>query len=197
MCKSHIKENAASVRVDCVCPDLLIVHYDFKIIQMKSGVYEDRLAVVFSSRGNIKSQFAASPVIPNGGAEACAGVVQTVIDDWGVKTSIKAQVFDTPSVNTGHKTGVNQRMMEWLGHPILQLACRHHTGELHCLHAYLECRGKKYIRSDVNTLYKRLHTAWADLEPLIQNHADQLLKWEMPAEPDWRCDRRDEVLALG
>ena len=85
--------------------------------------------------------------------------------------------------------------MEWLGKPILQLACRHHTGELHILHTYLECRGNKYTKSDTNSLYKRLHTAWKILEPLIKSYPEQLLKWNVPAIPDWRCDRADEVLA--
>ena len=77
-------------------------------------------------------------------------------------------MFNTPAVNTGRKAGVCQRLQNYLGLPILQMSCRHHTGELHILYPYRECRGHKYIKSNENTLYKRLHMDWPWLEQLIK-----------------------------
>ena len=99
-----------------------------------------------------------------------------VIETWNAKENIKGQVFDTPAVNTGVHTSVRQRLQEWLGRPILQLACRHHVGERHILHAYVACRGNQNIRSDENTLYKKIHKEWRRLAPLVLANPDQIRK---------------------
>ena len=40
--------------------------------------------------------------------------------------------MDTTSVNTGEISGIVRRLEDSLGHPILEMACRHHIYELVC-----------------------------------------------------------------
>ena len=46
--------------------------------------------------------------------------------------SIAALVFDTTSLNTGHRQGIIVRLEEHFGRSLLQFACRHHILELVC-----------------------------------------------------------------
>ena len=196
--KTHIQETASSLRKNFQCPEFLVVHYDSKIIKYKGGRTEDRMAVVFSSPGVLDSQFAGIPALPDGTAGSCTAAIQDVVVRWEVKPSVKVQVFDTPAVNTGHITGVCQQLSEWLECPTLQCACRHHTGELHVYHAYVACRGNKYLRSKSNTLHHKLLKEWPRLDPMIKDNPDQLLKWNRPADPnDWRCQQADFVIEWG
>ena len=196
--KTHIQETASSLRENFQCPEFLVVHYDSKIIKYKGGRTEDRMAVVFSSPGVLDSQFAGIPALPDGTAGSCTAAIQDVVVRWEVKPSVKVQVFDTPAVNTGHITGVCQQLSEWLECPTLQCACRHHTGELHVYHAYVACRGNKYLRSKSNTLHHKLLKEWPRLDPMIKDNPDQLLKWNRPADPnDWRCQQADFVIEWG
>ena len=193
--KQHIKESAKISRESFKCPEFLIIHYDSKIIQRQSGVTEDRLAILFSSPGNFNKHFVASPVIPDGGAAACTAALTKALDDCEAKTSCIGQVFDTPSVNTGWRNGVCQRLQRFLNRPILQLACRHHTGEVHMWHAYFSCRGDQYTKGSENSLYKRLIRDWPRISGIIQQQPERRLKWTPPADPnDWRNIQRAKVL---
>ena len=100
------------------CPEFLIVHFDSKIIQVHGGATEDRLAIVFSSPNHIQGQFASSPVIEDGKGASQAVALNTILDDWGVKTSVVGQVFDTTASNTGIRKGSSTRLEKILKRPI-------------------------------------------------------------------------------
>jgi len=67
-------------------------------------------------------------------ARVCSGkakdkleAIQKAFKDWGVKkASIIGLVFDTTSSNTGEWSGVCRLLHQWIGAPVLWLACRRH-----------------------------------------------------------------------
>ena len=75
-------------------------------------------------------------------------------------------VFDTTSVNTGEISGIVRRLEDSLGHPILEMACRHHIYELVCGAASEIVLGKtelgknkKKSRSPYEPTFKKLHNS--------------------------------------
>ena len=66
-----------------------------------------------------------------GTGTAEADVVQSLLTEWNVKREICGMVFDTTSRNSGAEIGACKCLEDWLGTPILWLACRHHVQELH------------------------------------------------------------------
>ncbi len=147
-----------------------------------NGLTEDQLAIIFSSPTNFTKQFAASPVIPDGTGASQARAIYNVTGEWGVQDAIVGQVFDTTASNTGKQKGAASRIEVLLHKPILWLACRHHTGELHVGWVYEACRGKEFTKAPENQLFKRLHAAW----PRLNTAHDALVLWQWPAgSGDW------------
>ena len=75
---------------------------------------------------------------------------------------IGAFVFDTTSVNTGHKNGIVVQLERYLGRNVLQLECRHHVLELvvgaSCSFVYGPTSGPK------EDFFKKLIDKWSDLD---------------------------------
>ena len=53
-----------------------------------------------------------------------------LVEIWNFKNSIRGVVFDTTASNSGVRQGACKRIEEWLGRPVLWLACRHHVAEV-------------------------------------------------------------------
>ena len=54
-------------------------------------------------------------------------VIIQLLELYELKDDIKGLVFDTTAVNVGREKGVCTRINEYLGRPILHLACSHHV----------------------------------------------------------------------
>ena len=121
----------------------IIVHWDGKIIQVMSGLTEDRCAIAISSTDGINGKFLASPAIPSGTGQAQADSVFEVCELWNLTegNAIKAMCFDTTASNSGPRSGAAVLLEAQLGHAVYYLACRHHISELHIGHANEDCRG--------------------------------------------------------
>ena len=63
-----------------------------------------------------------------------------------IQDAIVGQIFDTTASNTGKQKGAASRIEVLLNRPILWLACRHNTGELHVGWVYEACRGNKFTK---------------------------------------------------
>ena len=78
------------------------------------------------------------------------------------KAKIGALVFDTTSLNTGHKNGIVVRLEREFGRSLLQLECRHHILELVCGAAcsliYGQTTGPK------EEFFKKLKNNWNEFE---------------------------------
>ena len=57
-------------------------------------------------------------------------IIQVLNESNFNKENIGALVFDTTSLNTGHKNGIVVQLEKYLGRNLLQLECRHHVLEL-------------------------------------------------------------------
>ena len=70
--QDYVKKAAKDLRTSLEIPEHVVVHWDGKIVQVMSGLTEDRVAVVISSTDGMAGQFLASPAIPNGTGRAQA-----------------------------------------------------------------------------------------------------------------------------
>ncbi len=138
-----IKAKSKQMKENFECPDHVVVHWDGKIIQVLSGLTEDRVAVVFSSTNGITGKFLASPVIPSGTGHDQATAVHQVCQQWMLTNgkTIKGLCFDTTASNSGHKSGAAVLLERMIGYALFHLACRRHIAELHIGHANEDCRG--------------------------------------------------------
>ncbi len=57
-----IKTKAKERKQNFECPDHVVIHWDGKIVQVMSGLTEDRVAVVLSSTSGITGKFLASAI---------------------------------------------------------------------------------------------------------------------------------------
>ena len=142
-----VKKAATEKRGAFKAPEFGVVHFDGKIVQYADKSFEDRLAVLLSSPSEIDHQFLGSPVIPDGTGVVMAEAIRAMLMVWGLTLCVVAQVFDTTASNTGWLSGACAILEQILERPILWLACRHHTGELHIKHAFIACRGDVFTLS--------------------------------------------------
>ena len=167
--------------------NFLVFHWDGKIIQLLSGVTEDRLAVAISSRQRISAQFLASPVIPDGRGISMANAVFELANEFELVIKVAAMVFDTTASNTGCWKGSVTLFEKKVGKALLWLACRHHVPELHIKHANEFLRGPSKGPDDA--LFKK----FKDVFPFLTLQDRSL--WTWPANPnDWRHERASAVL---
>ena len=97
-------------------------------------------------------------------------------------------VFDTTSSNSGSENGACKLLEDWLGTPILWLACRHHVLELHLKRVVQGVTGK--TKEPGVALFKRLKSGWHTLEI----DYDNLSKLDYSSLPKWMQDQGKEVL---
>ena len=88
-------------------------------------------------------------------------------------------VFDTTSENTGEISGIVRRLEDSLGHPILEMACRHHIYELVCGAASEIVLGKtdigknkKKSTSPYEPIFKKLCNSWNKIDKNNLNYFD-------------------------
>jgi hypothetical protein len=96
-----VKTNSKEFKDNFKCPEHVIVHWDGKIVQVMSGLTEDRVAIVISSTDGLSGQFLASPAIPSGTGRAQAVAVHDVCLQWEITENICAMCFDTTASNSG------------------------------------------------------------------------------------------------
>ena len=65
-----------------------------------------------------------------------AEVVTDLLQDWDLNQEVCAT-----SSNTGAEIGACKLLEDWLGRPILGMACRHHVYELHIKRMFQEVTG--------------------------------------------------------
>ena len=114
--------------------DYYIIHWDGKKFKASThcGKNQEKLAVILTTSNGNEIQLGIIPVQNGTAYEQHNKIIELLIEKDISLKKIIACVFDTTSVNTGEINGIVRRMQISVGHPILELACRHHIYELVC-----------------------------------------------------------------
>ena len=111
-----------------------------------------------------------------------------LLTDWDLKSEVCATVFDTSSSNTGADLGACKLLEDWLGKPVLWIACCHHVYELHFKRLVQEVTG---VTKDPGvSLFRRLKSQWYTI-PIDYNNLSLL---EYSSLPDWMEKEAKSVL---
>ena len=114
-----------------------VEHWDSKLVDDAHDTKLERLSVLVSGAPiYIEGKLLSVPsLVDEYGNATSTGRAQfegakDLIKSWDLKNSVTGLVFDTTASNSGVEQGACTRVDEWLGRPVLWLACRHHVGEL-------------------------------------------------------------------
>ena len=111
-----------------------------------------------------------------------------LLTDWDLKSEVCATVFDTSSSNTGADLGACKLLEDWLGKPVLWIACCHHVYELHFKRLVQEVTG---VTKDPGvSLFRRLKSQWYTI-PIDYTNLSLL---EYSSLPDWMEKEARSVL---
>ena len=111
------------------------LHWDGKIIKSLTHVGKDceHVAVLLTGTCGKEVLLSVIDVEAQSNAENETKSIIEVLNEYNIEfSSIAALVFDTTSLNTGHRSGIVVRLETEFGRSLLQLACRHHIYELVC-----------------------------------------------------------------
>jgi len=137
---SSIRRSRAKHRAQCAtatkadfCPEeLLVLHFDGKLLPAISGgaTKEDRVAILVT--GHEVEKLLGVPKVGQGTGEQLANVAHTAVLDWKIEGQIVGISFDTTAANTGRLNGACTLLEYKMQKQLLWLACRHHVLEVLC-----------------------------------------------------------------
>ena len=180
---------SANIRENFQCPDLVVVHWDGKILTVKGNKESNRVAVYVSGvDGTGFRKLLGCPETKDGTGKAEAEVVKTLLESWGIEGQVCALVFDTTSSNTGIESGACKFLEDWLDTPLLWLACRHHMHELHVKRVMQGIFGQS--KDPGVALFRRLKSSWNSLTI----DYDKLYKLDLVSVPEWMQEEGSMVL---
>lgn len=171
-------------------PDKAVVHWDGKILKVRGNNQSNRVCVYISGVGkDTTKKLLAVPETDDGTGAAEAEVVKSALTQWGMKQEICGMVFDTTSTNSGENTGACKLIEDWLGSPVLWLACRHHVHELHLKRVV---QGVTGLTKDPGvSLFRRLESEWQNLD--IEYSKLSIL--DTASLPQWMQEEARSVLS--
>ena len=105
-----------------------ILHWDGKSVHLSRGAKGHFVAIYLTTAdGSAEYHLLDIPNVQSSKAKDELEAIKAAFLDWRVrKESIIGIVFDTTSSNTGEWSGVCVLLREWIGAPLLWLACRKH-----------------------------------------------------------------------
>ena len=114
--------------------DYYIIHWDtkkFKALKHTDENQEKISILLTSTNGN--EILLGIPQVKDGTAAEEHKIIINLLKEKNINLKkIIGVVFDTKSVNNGEISGIVRRLEDALGHPIIEMACRHHNYELVC-----------------------------------------------------------------
>ena len=140
----------------------MFLQYDGKIVKEYTKgkkLIQDRLAI--SVKCGDESSLLGIPPCLDGIGECQTNNIIEVLEEYQLKEEIIGLTFDTTASNTGREKGVNTRINQYLGRPLLHLACRHHMYECHIKNV------SKLFRTSCgpdHPLFKRLSEIFLNIE---------------------------------
>ena len=153
--------------------DYYIIHWDGKKFKASThcGKNQEKLAVILTTSNGNEIQLGIIPVQNGTAYEQHNKIIELIIEKDISLKKIIACVFDTTSVNTGEINGIVRRMQISVGHPILELACRHHIYELVCgaaseiiLGKTKEGKDKKSTTAPYEPMFRNLCDSWKNMD---------------------------------
>ena len=179
-----------TIREEFKKPDKALLHWDGKILSVKGNTKSNRVCVYISGVGDDNTKkLLGAPETEAGTGAAEAEVVKSALTQWGMKQEICGMVFDTTSSNSGENIGACKLIEDWLGSPVLWLACRHHVHELHLKRVV---QGVTGLTKDPGVaLFRRLKAQW---HTLTIDYND-LSKLNTASLPQWMQEEAVSVLS--
>ena len=186
--KERVKMSA-SIKENFQCPELVVVHWDGKILTVKGNKESNRVAVYVSGVDDSGfRKLMGCPEVQDGTGMSEAKVVKAFLEEWGVEKEICGLVFDTTSSNTGCDIGACKYLEDWHDTPLLWLACRHHIHELHAKRFVQGIFGQ--TKDPGVALFRRLKSSWYS----ITIDYDKLSKFDFTSVPEWMQEEGKSVL---
>ena len=137
-------------------------HWTNAVKKVRKGEVSKRCVVYVSAADESNfEKLLGVPEVANGSAASEAMAVTDMLQKWSVECEVKGVVFDTTSSNSGRKSGTCLRVEQFLGKPVLWLACRHHIHELHIKHVVGKVTGN--TKDPGVSLFRRLKKEWHSL----------------------------------
>ena len=140
----------------------MILHYDGKIVKEVTKfkkLSRDRVALTVNIDN--ENYVLGVPPCPDSTGESQYCEINTLLNEYDIKDDIVGLVFDTTASNTGREKGVNIRLNQSLGRPLLNLACRHHVKECHI--KYVNKMFRTTCGPD-NPIFKKLSENFLELD---------------------------------
>ena len=178
-----------TIKEDFIVPEKLVLHWDGKILKIKGNQQSNRVCVYITgvTAQNVRKLLAV-PETKDGTGSAEAEVVKDALKEWSIKDEVCAFVFDTTSSNSGAENGACKCLEDWLGFPVLWLACRHHIHELHLKRIV---QGVTGVSKDPGVaLFRRLRSDWRNLVIDYSN----LSTMDYTMLPEWLQQEAKSVL---
>ena len=180
---------ATAIRESFQCPELVVVHWDGKILTMKGNVESNRVAVYVSGLDSSGfRKLLGCPETSDGTGRSEAEVVQKLLESWGVGDQVCGLVFDTTASNTGSESGACKILEDWCDISLLWLACRHHIHELHVKRVFQGIFGE--TKDPGVSLFRKLKSSWNSLTL----DYDKLHKIDLTTDPEWVQEEAKQVL---
>lgn len=183
---------AKAVKESFVCPGLVSLHWDGKILKVKGGLTSNRVAVYVAGIDSEKRQkLLGAPEVKIGTGEAEAAVVVKLLEEWEVRGQVASLVFDTTSTNSSAKVGACRWLEDFIKSPVLWAACRHHILELHVNRVVAAITG--HTKDPGVKLFRRLKVEWSRMTIDYSN----LRTFSTSDLPRWMEEEAAAVLAWG
>ena len=167
----------------------------------------EKLPVLLSGFPDRKARLVDIPNVEDGcGSTVCDKSLDTVGQINGAIPKIKSVTSDTPSPNTGRKTGSFVEVQRRLEKEILVIECRHHVADLYQKAAYQSAFGDTTAPAngdfkDFRKKYRKLNRNTSRLNPTENDprmiEALQRMKEaceEALRDPNVRSDRKEYAL---
>ena len=168
----HAKKSRAKLaeklEEDWRCPSHVTLHWDTKMVEV-TGSYQksNRCCVVLRGCDPENLEIIlAIPEIKDGKGKTEAEAVINVLKGREVKVQVLAVVFDTTSTNTSAELGACKFIEEYVGRPVLWVACRHHIAELVVTEAYLKIWNIK-TTGPKEPMCEKLRKEWVNIKDKV------------------------------
>ena len=107
------------------------LHWGGKIMNTSGAGSTETLAVLFSDTDRYREgKLLGVPKLNDSTGKSQAEHSAMLLDNWGLRSFVRALVFDTTASNTGRIRGAAARLEQDLNRRVFWLACRHHVAEI-------------------------------------------------------------------
>ena len=162
-------------------PEHLVGHLDGKLFKdiLGSKHSTEKMAILVTGSPHFEEgKLLGIPSLERGTAVMIAGAFIELIRAWKLDTKITAIVFDTTSVNSGHRGGSVLLIEKELNQKLLYLACRHHVLEIYVGSVWTLLFGE--VKQPTNPIFKNVKDLWPSIDKDLANVMDLSINGPWP-----------------